>query len=70
MKKIPRDKLPALDKQQRYSIYEACAFLGQSKDTTYKQIKAGVLRSFKDGDRTYIHGSEIVRRSLPPTEST
>ncbi len=55
-----------IDPLQRYSIPETNAFLRQSNARTYKQIKIGELRVIKDGDRTYVPGSEIVRRSTLP----
>jgi hypothetical protein len=58
-----------LDPLQRYSIPEANALLRQSNARTYEQIKAGQLRVIRDGGRTYIPGSEIVRRSALPTEA-
>ena len=61
---------PPLDPLQRYSIAEANALLRQSNARTYQQIKTGDLRTIRDGGRTYIPGSEIVRRStLPATET-
>jgi len=55
-----------LDPLQRYSIPEANALLRQSNARTYQQIKAGELRVIKDGGRSYVPGSEIVRRSTLP----
>jgi Helix-turn-helix domain len=61
---------PTLDPLQRYSVAEANALLRQSNARTYQQIKAGELRTIRDGGRTYIPGSEIVRRStLPASEA-
>ena len=61
--------LPPVDALQRYEIHEASAYLRQSRARTYNQIKRGELRVIKDGKRTYIPGSEIVRKSsLPATE--
>jgi len=60
---------PSLDPLQRYSIPEANALLRQSNARTYQQIKAGELRTIRDGGRTYIPGSEIARRSMLPAES-
>ncbi len=58
---------PSLDPLQRYSIPETNVLLRQSNARTYQQIKTGELRVIKDGARTYVPGSEIVRRSaLPP----
>lgn len=59
--------LPPVDVLQRYEIHEASAYLRQSRARTYKQIKSGELRVIKDGKRTYIPGSEIVRKSALPS---
>lgn len=53
----------SVDVDQRYSIDEASALLRQSRSQTYKQIESGDLSVIKDGRRTYVPGSEIVRRS-------
>jgi hypothetical protein len=55
--------LPALDERQRYTIPETCALLRQSRAKTYQDITAGHLRIIKDAKRTYVPGTEIMRRS-------
>jgi hypothetical protein len=52
-----------IDPNRRYSISIANELLSQSNSKTYEDIAAGRLKVIKDGARTYIHGSEIVRRS-------
>jgi hypothetical protein len=52
-----------VDPNQRYPIPVANALLGQSNSKTYEDIAAGRLKVIKDGRRSYIHGSEIIRRS-------
>jgi hypothetical protein len=64
-----RRSSPLLDPLQRYTVPEANALLRQSNAKTYQQIKAGHLRVIKDGGRTYVPGSEIVRRSALSAES-
>ncbi len=62
----PQSKLqpPAtVDPLQRYTIPEGNALLRQSNSKTFEQIKKGELRVIRDDGRTYIPGSEIVRRS-------
>jgi hypothetical protein len=62
--------LPPVDPNQRYEVEEARAYLRQSRSKTYSDIAAGALKVIKDGKRTYIPGSEIVRRStLQPTQA-
>jgi excisionase family DNA binding protein len=61
--------LPPVDVHQRYTIDEACVYLRQSPAKTYSDIARGELRVIKDGSRTYIPGSEIVRRSTLPGEA-
>lgn len=55
--------LPPVDPNQRYEIDEAKDYLRQSRSKTYSDIASGALRVIKDGGRTYVPGSEIVRRS-------
>jgi len=47
----------------RYTVPQASALLGQSRAKTYCDLRDGQLRAIKDGQRTYIPGSEIARRS-------
>jgi hypothetical protein len=58
---------PLIDSNQRYPIAESSAILRQSIAKTYTDIKRGDLRIIKDGARTYIPGSELIRRSTLPT---
>lgn len=70
---LRRDKaahLPPLDPLRRYEIPVASAYLGQSVAKTYLDIKRGDLRILKDGARSFVPGSEIVRRSALPTRAT
>ena len=60
-------ELPPLDPNQRYTIEEANAYLRQSRATTYAQIKSGRLLTIKQGRRTYVPGSELVRHSQIPS---
>lgn len=55
--------LPAVDANQRYGIEEACRYLRQSRAKTYADIRQGLLKIIKDGRRTYVPGTEIIRRS-------
>jgi helix-turn-helix protein len=55
-----------IDVNQRYSLVESSATLRQSEATTYNQIRSGKLRVIRDGGRTYIPGSELVRLSTLP----
>jgi hypothetical protein len=62
--------IPAIiDLNQRYSLAEAVALLRQSPAKTYNDIKAGTLRVIREGRRTYVPGSELVRRSRLPEQS-
>ncbi len=60
-------RLPPVDPHQRYEISEASAYLRQSVAKTYLDIKAGKLRILKDGWRSFVPGSEIIRRSTLPS---
>lgn len=55
--------LPALDPAQRYTVEETIRYLRSSRATVYRDIAQGRLRTIKEGARTYIPGSELVRRS-------
>jgi hypothetical protein len=62
----PRKIVPppgAIDIYRRYSVHDTNVLLSQSNSKTYEDIAAGRLKVIKDGKRTYIPGSEIVRRS-------
>ncbi len=54
------------DERLRYSIPEASALLRQSRAKTYLDIRAGLIRVIRDGARTYVPGSEILKRSAIP----
>jgi hypothetical protein len=58
--------LPPLDSQQRYSIPEAIHYLRSSRRTIYADIARGRLKVIREGRRTFVPGSEIVRRSRLP----
>lgn len=55
-----------LEEKRRYIIPEAAALLRQAQSTTYLQIRSGALRVIREGGRTYVPGSEIIRRSTLP----
>jgi hypothetical protein len=59
----PRPALAPLDERQRYSIPEGIAYLRSSRKSFYDDVKAGRIRLIKDGRRSYVHGSELIRRS-------
>lgn len=59
-------RLPVLDPAQRYSIDEAITYLRTSRPTLYQMIERGELRTFTQGRRRYVPGSEIARASALP----
>lgn len=61
-------QLPHVDRYQRYEIPETSAYLRQSDARTYADIAAGRLKVIREGGRTYVPGSEIIRRSTLPQE--
>jgi hypothetical protein len=68
-RKSPRARvtsLPPIDEQQRYTIPEASAYLRQSVAKTYVDVKVGKIQLLKDANRSYICGTEIIRRSALP----
>lgn len=59
-----------IDANQRYSLQETHLALRQSAAKTFRDIKDGRLRVIREGARTWVPGSEIIRVStLPPAES-
>jgi hypothetical protein len=61
VKKLPPPAV--VDTNQRYSLPEACAVLRQSPAQIYRDIAADRLHVIREGRRTYVHGSELVRRA-------
>jgi hypothetical protein len=61
--------LPAFDERLRFRVEIASRFLGQSKATTWNQIRHGDLVAIREGKRTFIPGSEISRRCRAPSAS-
>jgi hypothetical protein len=55
-----------VDANQRYPVPEANAILRQSNAKTYADIKAGKIQVIRDGARTYIPGTELIRLSTLP----
>jgi hypothetical protein len=55
--------LAPLDPQQRYTVHESIVYLRSSRKSFYDDVKCGRIRLIKDGRRSYIHGSELIRRS-------
>lgn len=60
--------LPPVDRYQRYEISETSTYLRQSDASTWADIKSGALKVIREGGRTYVPGSEIIRRSTLPQE--
>jgi hypothetical protein len=60
IKRVPRPAV--VDPNQRYTLAETHAVLGQSHVKTFRDIKRGVLQTVKDGRRRHVLGSELIRR--------
>ena len=54
--------LPPIDANQRYSIDEASAYLRQSREKTYRDIREGKLTAICDG-RKYVSGQELIKHA-------
>lgn len=54
-----------LDPNQRYGLPEAFAALRVSEAEGYRKMADGELRTFKDGARTFVSGTELIRASKP-----
>lgn len=57
--------LPPLDPLQRYTVLETLSYLRTSRQSLYTLINDRALKVIKQGARTYIPGTEIVRLSQP-----
>ncbi len=62
--------LPPLDTRQRYSIDEGIAYLRESRSRMYQKIASGEVKVIKDGRRTYIPGTELIRLSALSADAT
>ena len=63
--------LQPIDPNQRYAPHEAAVYLRIGRSKLFDKIRAGELRSIKDGKHRLVPGSEIVRLStLPQPERT
>lgn len=69
MSTVPARALQPLDPQQRYTIEEGITYLRSSRKSFYDDVKAGRIRLIKDGRRSYVHGSELIRRSALSREA-
>lgn len=65
-KRKTTEDLPAFNPLLRYPIKVASAFLSQGEGKTFADIKAGRIIPIREGRRTFIPGSEIVRLCSPP----
>ena len=67
-----RRVLPAppsiIDANQRYSLPEAAATLRLSLPTLYRRMADGAIAVIRDGGRTFVHGTELIRQSAPKHE--
>jgi len=61
LKRVARPAV--IDPNQRYSLAETHAALGQSHAKTFKDIKLRRLKTIKDGRRRYVLGAELIRRA-------
>ena len=59
-------QLPPLDAAQRYSLAEACGYLRISRVNVWAKAKRGELVVIREGKRTFVPGSEIVRLCRAP----
>lgn len=70
MSKKQTTNLAPVDANQRYSIPESEQYLRVSRSEIYLRIQRGTLRVIKDGRRTFVPGSEIVRLSTIQNEGS
>ena len=55
--------LPPIDERRRYPIPVGADYLGCSNSYVFKLMREKRIQVIRDGGRTYIPGSEIVRLS-------
>ena len=55
--------LAPLDPLQRYTVIETLRYLRTSRQSLYTLINDNTLKVIKQGARTYVPGTEIVRLS-------
>jgi hypothetical protein len=65
-KKIKPEPITPTDPNQRYDVLQASTRLRQSVAKTWTSIKEGKIKAIRDGGRTYIPGTEIIRASTLP----
>ena len=58
-----------IDPNQRYSLREAAAILRMGLPTLYRRMADSRINVIRDGGRTYVHGTELIRQSAPPAVS-
>jgi Helix-turn-helix domain len=64
------EPLAPLDPLQRYTVKETLAYLRTSRQSFYSKIlNKGKIAVIKEGARTFIPGSEIVRLSRVETQA-
>jgi hypothetical protein len=73
-RKKPVPPPPLVDARQRYDIPEGSAILRQSQAATFKDMARPdddprKLRVIREGGRTFIPGSELIRRSTLPEQT-
>ena len=59
-------RLPNLDANQRYTVDEACEYLRISRNFLYKKVRQEQIKLIKDGNRSYVPGSELIAQSRVP----
>ena len=65
-----QDNPQFIDPNRRYRfVPDGINLLGISKAQAYLRVKAGAIKTFKEGRSTFIHGSELIRASRPPEEA-
>lgn len=57
--------LPPIDSNRRYTLDAVNCYLGQSRAKTFRDIKAGKIRTQRDGRRVFVHGEDLIAASRP-----
>lgn len=55
------DPVPHFDRDLYYTIPQTAFLIRRGVNFTWKLIRDKKIHAFRDGGRTYVHGSEIVK---------
>jgi hypothetical protein len=70
-KRRPKVAIPAvIDPNQRYDLFESASILRLGDSTLFTRMRQKRITVLKDGERSFIMGSELIRYAQSPTQPT